>query len=311
MWCHLRKSSDEHTRDALASDAWAAVAQRLLLILPSYPSVDWARCIAGHWQRGRWSSAIVGFNDTQSVSLDDLLHVDAQKAALLTNTKQLLAGLPANNALLWGARGTGKSSLVHGVLAAHAGEGLRLVEVGKDALVDMAQVIESLADQPYHFIVFCDDLSFEEDDASYKSLKSVLEGSVLARTKNVVIYATSNRRHLLAEKNSDNARSALVDGELHHGEAVEEKISLSDRFGLWLSFYPVRQDEYLDMVSRAVEKLVRQFATTQGSGDDFQPESYRQEALRWALGRGVRNGRSAEHFARHWVGQQLLKQQNP
>ena len=311
MWCHLRKSSDEHTRDALATDAWAAVAQRLLLILPSYPSVDWARCIAGHWQRGRWSSTLVGFNDTQSVSLDDLLHIDAQKAALLTNTKQLLAGLPANNALLWGARGTGKSSLVHGVLAAHAGEGLRLVEVGKDALVDMAQVIESLAGQPYHFIVFCDDLSFEEDDASYKSLKSVLEGSVLARTKNVVIYATSNRRHLLAEKSSDNARSALVDGELHHGEAVEEKISLSDRFGLWLSFYPVRQDEYLDMVSRAVEKLVRQFATTQGSGDDFQPESYRQEALRWALGRGARNGRSAEHFARHWVGQQLLKQQNP
>ena len=311
MWCHLRKSSDEHLRDALATDAWAAVAQRLLLILPSYPSVDWARCIAGHWQRGRWSSTLVGFNDTQSVSLDDLLHIDAQKAALLTNTKQLLAGLPANNALLWGARGTGKSSLVHGVLAAHAGEGLRLVEVGKDALVDMAQVIESLADQPYHFIVFCDDLSFEEDDASYKSLKSVLEGSVLARTKNVVIYATSNRRHLLAEKSSDNARSALVDGELHHGEAVEEKISLSDRFGLWLSFYPVRQDEYLDMVSRAVEKLVRQFASAQGSSDDFQPESYRQEALRWALGRGVRNGRSAEHFARHWVGQQLLKQQNP
>ena len=311
MWCHLRKSSDEHLRDALATDAWAAVAQRLLLILPSYPSVDWARCIAGHWQRGRWSSTIVGFNDTQSVSLDDLLHIDAQKAALLTNTKQLLAGLPANNALLWGARGTGKSSLVHGVLAAHAGEGLRLVEVGKDALVDMAQVIESLADQPYHFIIFCDDLSFEEDDASYKSLKSVLEGSVLARTKNVVIYATSNRRHLLAEKSSDNARSALVDGELHHGEAVEEKISLSDRFGLWLSFYPVRQDEYLDMVSRAVEKLVRQFANTQGPGDDFQPKSYRKEALRWALGRGVRNGRSAEHFARHWVGQQLLKQQNP
>ena len=311
MWCHLRKSSDEHTRDALATDAWAAVAQRLLLILPSYPSVDWARCIAGHWQRGRWSSAIAGFNDTQSVSLDDLLHIDAQKAALLTNTKQLLAGLPANNALLWGARGTGKSSLVHGVLAAHADEGLRLVEVGKDALVDMAQVIESLAGQPYHFIVFCDDLSFEEDDASYKSLKSVLEGSVLARTKNVVIYATSNRRHLLAEKSSDNARSALVDGELHYGEAVEEKISLSDRFGLWLSFYPVRQDEYLDMVSRAVEKLVRQFANTQGPGDDFQPKSYRKEALRWALGRGVRNGRSAEHFARHWVGQQLLKQQNP
>ena len=311
MWCHLRKSSDEPTDDVLGSNAWVAVAQRLLSILPSYPGIDWNQCTAGHWQRGRWSSAIVGFNDTQSVSLDDLLHIDTQKAALLTNTRQLLAGLPANNALLWGTRGTGKSSLVHGVLAAHAGEGLRLVEVGKDALVDMAQVIESLADQPYHFIVFCDDLSFEEDDASYKSLKSVLEGSVLARTKNVVVYATSNRRHLLAEKSSDNSGSALVDGELHHGEAVEEKISLSDRFGLWLSFYPVRQDEYLDMVHRAVEKLVKQLASAQGSGDDFLPERYRQEALRWALGRGVRNGRSAEHFARHWVGQQLLKQQNP
>ena len=264
--------------------------------------------MAGYWQRGRWSSAIVGFQDTQTVSLDDLLHVDAQKAALFTNTQQLLADLPANNALLWGARGTGKSSLVHGVLAAFADQGLRLVEVGKDALVDLAEVIESLADQPYRFIVFCDDLSFEDDDASYKSLKSVLEGSVLARATNVVIYATSNRRHLLAEKNSDNAASRLVDGELHHGEAVEEKISLSDRFGLWLSFYPVRQNEYLDMVRSAIDRLVHQHASAQTLRDEFSPDHYRQEALRWALARGVRNGRSAEHFARHWVGQQLLKQ---
>ena len=266
--------------------------------------------MAGYWQRGRWSSAIVGFRDTQTVSLDDLLHVDSQKAALFTNTQQLLADLPTNNALLWGARGTGKSSLVHGVLAAFADQGLRLVEVGKDALVDLAEVIESLADQPYRFIVFCDDLSFEDDDASYKSLKSVLEGSVLARATNVVIYATSNRRHLLAEKNSDNAESRLVDGALHHGEAVEEKISLSDRFGLWLSFYPVRQNEYLDMVHSAVERLVKQYASAQMSRDEFAPDYYHSEALRWALGRGVRNGRSAEHFARHWVGQQLLKHRN-
>ena len=242
------------------------------------------------------------------MSLDDLLHVDAQKAALFINTQQLLADLPANNALLWGARGTGKSSLVHGVLAAFADQGLRLVEVGKEALVDLAEVIESLADQPYRFIVFCDDLSFEDDDASYKSLTSVLEGSVLARASNVVIYATSNRRHLLAEKNSDNAASGLVDGELHHGEAVEEKISLSDRFGLWLSFYPVRQNEYLDMVRSAIDRLVHQNASAQTLRDEFSPDYYRQEALRWALARGVRNGRSAEHFARHWVGQQLLKQ---
>ena len=148
MWCHLRKSNDEHADDVLRSNAWVALAQRLLSILPSYSGIDWSQCTAGHWHRGRWSSAIVGFNDTRSLSLDDLLHIDAQKAALLTNTRQLLEGLPANNALLWGARGTGKSSLVHGVLAAHADDGLRLVEVSKDALVDMAQVIEALADQP-------------------------------------------------------------------------------------------------------------------------------------------------------------------
>ena len=176
------------------------MAQRLLAMLPVARNIDWQQRIAGYWRRGRWSSSIVGYEETGVVSLDNLLHVDAQKNSLVQNTRQLLAGLPANNALLWGARGTGKSSLVHGVLNAHAQEGLRLVEVGKDALADLAEVIEQLAPQPYHFIVFCDDLSFEDDDATYKSLKSVLEGSVLAHAKNVVIYATSNRRHLLAEK---------------------------------------------------------------------------------------------------------------
>ena len=282
------------------------MAQRLLAMLPVSRDIDWQQSIAGYWRRGRWSSSIVGFEETGVVSLDNLLHVDAQKKSLLQNTQQLLAGLPANNALLWGARGTGKSSLVHGVLNAHAQEGLRLVEVGKDALADLAEVIEQLAHLPYHFIVFCDDLSFEDDDATYKSLKSVLEGTVLAQAKNVVIYATSNRRHLLAEKASDNASSKLVDGELHHGEAVEEKISLSDRFGLWLSFYPVRQAEYLDMVNRAVSRLVAQVDPSRSADSAFTPDRFRLEALRWALARGVRNGRSADHFARHWVGQQLL-----
>ena len=282
------------------------MAQRLLAMLPVSRDIDWQQSIAGYWRRGRWSSSIVGFEETGVVSLDNLLHVDAQKKSLVQNTQQLLAGLPANNALLWGARGTGKSSLVHGVLNAHAQEGLRLVEVGKDTLADLAEVIEQLAHLPYHFIVFCDDLSFEDDDATYKSLKSVLEGTVLAQAKNVVIYATSNRRHLLAEKASDNASSKLVDGELHHGEAVEEKISLSDRFGLWLSFYPVRQAEYLDMVNRAVLRLVAQVDPSRSSDSAFTPDRFRLEALRWALARGVRNGRSADHFARHWVGQQLL-----
>ena len=305
MWCPLPKSNEQILAQPTQS-AWLEVAKRLLTILPNKQAVDWQQCTAGYWQRGRWSSAVVGFRETQAVLLDQLLHIEQQKSALLTNTRQLMANLPANNALLWGARGTGKSSLVHGVLSYFQGQDLRLVEVGKDSLIDLGLVIEQLADQPYHFIVFCDDLSFEADDASYKALKSVLEGSVLARAKNVVIYATSNRRHLLAEKASDNADSKLVDGELHHGEAVEEKISLSDRFGLWLSFYPVRQEEYLDMVRNAVEKLVHQQAAQQLSLPEFAPENYRLQALRWALARGVRNGRSAEHFARHWVGQQLL-----
>lgn len=303
MWFPLQKDNPAD------SDApWGQVAQRLLSILPAGHSVDWDACVAGYWKPGRWSSGIVGFPRTGTMSLNDLLYVDAQKASLVQNTEQLLAGLPANNALLWGARGTGKSSLVHGVLSAYSSRGLRLVEVGKDVLTDLAQIIEELAGQPYHFIVFCDDLSFEDDDASYKSLKSVLEGTVLAQAQNVVIYATSNRRHLLAEKASDNAGSKIIDGELHHGEAVEEKISLSDRFGLWLSFYPVRQDEYLAMVEHAVTKLVSQVNAAQLDSDIFLPDYYRLDALRWALARGVRNGRSAEHFARHWVGMQLLKQ---
>lgn len=302
----MPKDNRQNDGQSVAQLAWAEVAQRLLTMLPVSRDIDWQQSIAGYWRRGRWSSSIVGFEETGVVSLDNLLHVDAQKKSLVQNTQQLLAGLPANNALLWGARGTGKSSLVHGVLNAHAQDGLRLVEVGKEVLADLAEVIEQLAHLPYYFIVFCDDLSFEDDDATYKSLKSVLEGTVLAQAKNVVIYATSNRRHLLAEKASDNAPSKLVDGELHHGEAVEEKISLSDRFGLWLSFYPVRQAEYLDMVNRAVSRLVAQVDPSRSSDAAFTPDRFRLEALRWALARGVRNGRSADHFARHWVGEQLL-----
>ncbi len=161
MWCLLPKDNRQNDNQSASQLAWAEVAQRLLAMLPVARNIDWQQRIAGYWRKGRWSSSIVGYEGTGVVSLDDLLHVDAQKNSLVQNTRQLLAGLPANNALLWGARGTGKSSLVHGVLNAHAQEGLRLVEVGKDALADLAEVIEQLAPQPYHFIVFCDDLSFE------------------------------------------------------------------------------------------------------------------------------------------------------
>jgi len=302
MWCNLANDSNSKPSDGL----WQQVAQRVLAIMPSGQDVDWQRHHAGGWTRGRWVSQLVGYGETSAITLSDLLHIESQKQALRQNTEQFLAGLPANNALLWGARGTGKSSLVQALLADYANQGLRLVEVSKDVLSDLPMVIDQLREQSYRFIVFCDDLSFEDDDPSYKSLKSVLEGTALARASNVLIYATSNRRHLLAEKASDNSDSKLVDGELHHGEAVEEKISLSDRFGLWLSFYPVRQQEYLDMVQHAVDRLVRQVGAERHADPVFQPDHYRLDALRWALARGARNGRSAEHFARHWVGMNFL-----
>jgi predicted AAA+ superfamily ATPase len=302
MWCNLANDSKPNPSDGL----WQQLAQRLLSIMPSDQDVDWQRHHAGGWTRGRWVSQLVGYGETSAITLSDLLHIESQKQALRQNTEQFLAGLPANNALLWGARGSGKSSLVQALLADYANQGLRLVEISKDVLSDLPMVIDQLRGQSYRFIVFCDDLSFEDNDPSYKSLKSVLEGTALARASNVLIYATSNRRHLLAEKASDNADSKLVDGELHHGEAVEEKISLSDRFGLWLSFYPVRQQEYLDMVQHAVDRLVRQVGPERRSDPVFQPDHYRLDALRWALARGARNGRSAEHFARHWVGKKFL-----
>jgi predicted AAA+ superfamily ATPase len=302
MWCSLGNDSKPDTSNSLFQE----LVQRLLTIVPANRDVDWQQHHAGGWTRGRWVSQLVGYGETSSITLSDLLHIESQKQALQQNTEQFLAGLPANNALLWGARGSGKSSLVQALLADYANQGLRLVEVGKDVLSDLPTVIGQLRDQPFRFIVFCDDLSFEDDDSSYKSLKSVLEGTVLAQASNVLIYATSNRRHLLAEKASDNSDSKLVDGELHHGEAVEEKISLSDRFGLWLSFYPVRQQEYLDMVQHAVDRLVARVGAEKRSDPVFQPDHYRLEALRWALARGARNGRSAEHFARHWVGKNFL-----
>ena len=282
------------------------VLGRILRILPVTQSIDWQVSNAAVWQRGRWQSDFVSFPETQTQVLDDLLHIDAQKESLQLNTAQFVAGLPANNALLWGARGAGKSSLIHGLLHEYSDQGLRLVELRKDELQELSEIVARLSAEPYRFIVFCDDLSFEEDDASYKILKSALEGSVFKGAANVIFYATSNRRHLLPERASDNSKSGLVNGELHHGEAVEEKISLSDRFGLWLSFYPFRQEAYLDMVEVWVSRLVEESDPSQSSNDIFQREGFRQEALRWALARGVRSGRTASHFARHWVRQKLL-----
>lgn len=270
---------------------------RLLNLLPGTDGVDWSRHRAARWRKGPLGGVLAPLGHLDRIELSDLLGIDDQKAELVANTEQFVHGFPANNALLWGARGTGKSSLVHALLNRYATDGLRLVEVDKEALVDVAAIVARLDSEPYRFVLICDDLSFEADDASYKALKSALEGSVFTQSENVVVYATSNRRHLLPEHMSDNTSARHVDGELHEAEAVEEKISLSDRFGLWLSFYPFRQDGYLRVARHWFERL----AADQHIPADWD-DSIRQDALRWALARGVRSGRTAYHFARQRIG---------
>lgn len=280
------------------------VLQRLLALLPDPRPIDWQQTTAAVWRASRWHGAFVAHADVDEIGLQDLLHIDDQRDQLVANTEQLLVGLPANNALLWGARGTGKSSLIHALLNSYAERGLRLVEVHKDQLADLADIVASLAQQPFKFIVFCDDLSFEVNDPSYKELKSALEGSIFKTATNVLIYATSNRRHLVPEHMTDNQNMRVAEGELHETEAVEEKISLSDRFGLWLSFYPFRQEAYLQVVHHWVSHL----GHLHDVHVDLEDEQLRLEALRWALARGVRNGRTAQYFARHWIGRLALDQ---
>ena len=231
---------------------------------------------------------------TASIAFDDLKEVDAQKERLRANTAQFVAGRPANNVLLTGARGTGKSSLIKAGLHAFAPQGLRLIEVDKADLVDLPDIVERIAARPERFIVYCDDLSFDEGEPGYKALKSILDGSVSAASDNVLVYATSNRRHLLPETMKENLAATYdEDGELHPGEAVEEKISLSERFGLWISFYPFSQPEYLAIVGQ----WLRHFGL-----DEAAIGALRGEALVWALERGSRSGRVAYQFARDRAG---------
>ncbi len=277
------------------------LVRRVLRILPGADTPAWSEVPAAVWREGQFGGRLVAHPDIDRIGLDDLLHVDDQKAALTLNTRQFLAGAPANNALLWGSRGTGKSSLVHALLDAFYDEGLRLIEVDKSSLARLPDIALAVREHPYRFLVFCDDLSFEADDPSYKALKSALEGSIFRSSENLIIYATSNRRHLLPEYMTDNEQATFRDGELHQSEAVEEKISLSDRFGLWLSFYPFKQDAYLSVAEHWVTRL----ATDAGISAPWNEEA-RAEALRWALARGVRSGRTAQHFARHWVGRRAV-----
>jgi predicted AAA+ superfamily ATPase len=250
-------------------------------------SPDWSHN-AYRWRHDHQGMRLLPVKNPHRVDLGDLLCVDYQKAEMLRNTEQFVRGRPANNALLWGARGTGKSTLIKAVFNAFVDRGLRLIEVEKEHLVDLMEIVDVLGDRRERFLLYCDDLSFEADDAGYKSLKAVLEGSIAAPAQNVLIYASSNRRHLLPEPKADNRDAHSVDGEIHPGEAIEEKVSLSERFGLWLSFYSYSQDDYLAIVEHWLKRL------DAGSCKD---ESTRLAALRWAGQRGSRSGRAARQFA--------------
>ena len=256
---------------------------------------DWSASIAFRYRRrSSGQGVIVPVGHIGAMGLSDLKEIDLQKEKIQRNTEQFVRGLPANNVLLTGARGTGKSSLVRACLHTYATEGLRLIEVDKTELVDLPDIVELVSQRPEKFIVFCDDLSFDDGEPGYKALKSVLDGSVAATTPNVLVYATSNRRHLLPEYMAENLTyTHTADGEVHPGEVVEEKISLSERFGLWVSFYPFNQEEYL--------KIVAQWLSALGVDDESITQA-RSEALVWALERGSRSGRVAWQFARDYAG---------
>jgi len=271
------------------------VLDRVEPLLPERRETD-VDALAYRWRPPGWLQPI---RRPHLMAPEDLLGVDAQKTALLANTEQFIEGLPANNALLWGSRGTGKSSLIKAVLAAFHERGLRLIEVDKHDLAALPEIVERVEGRPERYLIFCDDLSFEADDPSYKTLKAILDGSLSTPPENLLIYATSNRRHLMPEFQSENQAARIVDGELHHGEAVEEKISLSERFGLWLSFYPFTQEQYLEIAGHWLQRL--------GARAEDE-EQLRLEALRFARARGSRSGRVAWQFARDFAGRQGLKQ---
>lgn len=277
--------------------------QRLEPLLPAVRSaLDWQTTLAARWQREGRAGYLQPLQVSLDLSLSDLIGVDTQREQLARNTRQFVAGLPANHALLWGARGTGKSSLVRALLAEQAGDGLRLIEIERDHLADLPRIVEQLAELEQRFVLFCDDLSFEAGEGDYRVLKSVLDGSLERAPDNVLLYATSNRRHLVPERQSDNEHWQMIDGELHPNEAVEDKIALSDRFGLWLSFYPFSQEHYLAVVRHWVTSVARQAGLVWEWDDELE-----RAAIRWALARGNRNGRCAYQFARQWVGLRLLE----
>ncbi len=266
------------------------------------PPMNWSRFHAANFRRHSLAGQLEPVPNVEDIQLSDLLGIDEQKQVIERNTQQFLRGLPANNVLLWGTRGTGKSSLVRALLRAYAPEGLRIIQVDKDDLIHLPTIVDQIRDEPYRFIIFSDDVSFEVGESSYKMLKSALDGSVYAPPANVLIYVTSNRRHMLPEFETDNRGALLVNNEIHHGEAVEEKISLSGRFGLWIGFHAFSKEQYLSVARLWIEKL----CASRNAELPWTAEA-EQAAIAWSLQKGDRSGRIAYQFASAWVGEVLLR----
>lgn len=288
-------------------DEFKAQLQRLLasveqLLPKAVDPIDWKQSWAANWRRYSFAGYLEAINDLDPVTLNDLLGIDKQKQILEENTRQFIRGFPANNVLLWGTRGTGKSTLVRALLNAYGSKGLRVIQVDKDDLLNLAEIFAAIKGEPYRFIILCDDLSFEPGESSYKVLKSALDGAVYAAPEHVRFYVTSNRRHLLPEYATDNLGFKMVNNELHAGEAVEEKTSLADRFGLWVPFHIFSQDQYLELVRQLVVKF--------SHAHQLEPvidEELNKTALKWSHDKSKRCGRTALQFSRYWVGRQLLR----
>ncbi len=276
-----------------------SLIERLERLLPAEPaSTDWKASIAFRWRKKDGRGHLEPVSHVHRIALRDLRGVDQQKQLVEQNTRQFVEGFPANNVLLTGARGTGKSSLVKALLNKYAPRGLRLIEVEKQDLIDLPEIVDRIGERPERFMLYCDDLSFEADEPGYKALKVVLDGSIAAASENCLIYATSNRRHLMPEYMHENLEYKHVGEEIHPGETTEEKVSLSERFGLWVSFYPFDQDDYL----RIVAVWLGHF-----KAPGAHSEAAQKAALQWALQRGSRSGRVAWQFARDWAGRTRLE----
>ena len=290
-------------QESLINRAETLIARLEALLAPQVAAPDWQAAIAYRWRNQNGRGFLKPVAHPHRIRLADLRGVDEQKKTLERNTRQFVAGQPANNVLLTGARGTGKSSLVKAVLNQFASKGLRLIEVEKQNLGDLPEIVDMIYGRPERFILYCDDLSFGAEEVGYQALKAILDGSIASNSDNLLVYATSNRRHLMPEYMAENVATRHVGDEVHPDEAVEEKVSLSERFGIWLSFYPFEQDEYLDIA----DYWVKQLGVAQLGGVAGDDAARHRAALQWALSRGARSGRVAWQFARDWVGRQAAQ----